>query len=939
MLVPVGWLQNYLLKPLKPKALIDYLEKAGIEVERVLANRVLDPKIKVAQVTGMKAHPNANKLKLATIRTDSGQVTVVCGATNMAVGQKVAYAAPGSTLPNGTKITRTRIRGQDSPGMICSPKELGLGSDHDGILVLESRAKLGSSPIKPVDATETVVEVKTAANRSDLQSMVGIAREVAAHAGSQLKNIPDRLELASSAKPTLFETRAKELVGRYSLARLRLPKAIPPTPKWMEQRLEASGIRPIGLVIDITNYVMLETGQPLHAFDATKVTGKIIVRTAKKGEKTTTLDAKNRTLTTKDIVIADSRKIVGIGGVMGSRIAEISDQTKDILVEAATFDGTSIRMTAISQGLRTEASARFERQLPTQYAGLGLNRTIELLQKLAAARLEKIDDELNIWPWVQHIGVRPQRLSQLAGREISSKQTISGLKKLGFTAANFDIIQDAKRYLGKPYKAGANFRADGVSAFDCSYLTDYLYSLIGKNIGHTSLGQFELGQPVDVEQLKPGDNLFYEGVIIASAIDHYYYRDEESKRVKRALAKPKKVGHNGLYIGGGKVIHATSYQFEDGKWQKRQKPGVITVPLDEFTKNPGFLGVRRYIENLNGYLTVTAPWWRPDVKTEEDVLEEVIKLVGLDDLPTTLPAWQPPPTISYDQRWSQLWDLRGTIAGLGLVEAVTYPFVSQEQIEQLGFDPKQHLKLRNPRSIEQAYLRTNLLPGLLEALARNTNHRHDFGLFEEARVFLPQLKTPLPTEVQRLGIIIQHSSNPYPRVKSVLDNLVNWLHLEVNLQPTKRMGWLHPNRAAWISLEGQRLGYLGQLHPDLLTGYKLRGQAGYLELDLDSLLASVHDPTFELISPYQVIHRDLTLVLDRKVAWQQISDLLNAAGLTGISYGGDYAGPNSNQRQRALTIRIAIVPDKPGYRDEDANQRVAEVAKLLKQNFKARIKE
>ncbi|MBI4100845.1 C40 family peptidase, partial [Candidatus Microgenomates bacterium] len=755
---------------------------------------------------------------------------------------------------------------------------------------------------------------------------------------SQLLAVSELPNLVTpTKKPKLFRNQAKELTTRYALAKLELAMPLAATPEWMKQRLVHAGVRPVNIMVDVTNYVMCETGQPLHAFDAAKVSGAIVVRLARRGEKIRTLDGVERRLGAADLVIADAKKALGIAGVMGGANSEVGEQTQEILLEAATFDGPSIRKTALRQGLRTEASGRFEHGLPVQLVSIGLARALELLEEHAGAKVMSVEDELNIWPWLQHIGVRAKRLSRLAGMAISQQQILSCLRQLGFAAEPFDIVTEAKKHLGKPYVFGAKFKTHGNEAFDCSYLIDYIYSLIGLNIGHTALGQYEHGWPVDQKDLKPGDVVFYEGLVKSSATSHYYVLNHDKTHSKRTLGSPKKVGHNGLYIGRGKVIMAARYQRRNGRWQELKKPSVVEVPLTVFTKDAGYLGARRYVEDLEGYITVDAPYFRPDINNEVDVFEEVIKLVGLDKLPATLPSWDLP-SISYDDRLNKFWLLRLSLYGLGLVEVTTYPFVSPGMLEVLGLSANKHLKLGNPRSVEQSYLRTNLLPSLLEAASSNARLQKDFGLFEQAKVFLPSQDENLPTEPLKLGVIWQRQ-DAYLAVKNSLDNVAALTCLRLEVAKTSAHSFLHPHLQADIAIDDQAVGLIGELHPRLIRRFKLQNRCGYLELDLDRILTTSWMPTYQPVSRRQPVSRDITVMVDQHISWQQIEQVLKGANLARFSYLGDYYGKALAKGQRALSLRLVIPVLKHTLTDKEIETKFKQIVQLLADNFGARLKD
>ncbi|HUC87470.1 MAG TPA: phenylalanine--tRNA ligase subunit beta, partial [Candidatus Saccharimonadales bacterium] len=314
MKIPVDWLNQYLSKPLSAREMADALELAGVEVEQIAAASALDPKIVVGEVMSVTPHPQADKLQLAEVKVKDGTLQIVCGAPNIAVGQKVPVALIGAKLPDGTSIETATLRGVESHGMICSEAELGLSTNHAGIMVLNQDAPIGHKIVELVSVSD-VIDATTAANRWDLNGIVWLAREVAAHSG-QKAAITDPGPLPDADEAIECQVKQPELVGRYLLAKLDVNLS-KPSPDWLQQSLQAAGIRSINIVVDVTNYCMLEYGQPLHAFDAAKVKLPLSVRLAEAGEQLVTLDGVERKLNSSDLLIADTTGPIGLAGVMG----------------------------------------------------------------------------------------------------------------------------------------------------------------------------------------------------------------------------------------------------------------------------------------------------------------------------------------------------------------------------------------------------------------------------------------------------------------------------------------------------------------------------------------------------------------------------------------------------------------------------------------------
>lgn len=388
----LSWLKEYVDFDDTVAGLSDKLTFAGLEVEHIETLGGTFEGVVVGEVKQIEPHPNADKLRLCTVEYGGAEtLKVVCGAPNVAVGGKYPFATVGTTLPCGIKLKKAKIRGVESLGMLCAKDELGLGEDHSGLLVLDASLKPGTPLAAVMGPEETVFELEITPNRPDCLSIIGIAREVAAIYGKPLRMPP--IDLKETAEPVEKEVsvEVKDSVKcpRYT-ARVLKDARIGPSPDWMKRRLEACGIRSINNVVDVTNYVLLETGHPLHAFDYTLLKdGKIIVRHAAQGEKFTTLDGVERQLTDDMLVIADAGKAVALAGVMGGANTEIKDSTSTVLIEAATFEQSGIRATAKALSLYTDSSYRFQRGVSAASVEWAGRRAAALMHELAGAKVCK----------------------------------------------------------------------------------------------------------------------------------------------------------------------------------------------------------------------------------------------------------------------------------------------------------------------------------------------------------------------------------------------------------------------------------------------------------------------------------------------------------------------------------------------------------------------
>lgn len=437
MKISINWLNDYVnLKNISVSEIVDKLTYAGLEVEEVDDQTRKFENIVIGYVKEVKKHPNADKLSLCRVNDGKDDYSVVCGAPNVAVGQKVAFAKVGAVIPNGgMKLEKVKIRGEVSFGMICSERELGLGDNHEGIMVLDPSLKEGLSFADAMEMNDTILEIAITPNRADALSHIGIARELSALFDLPLK-YPD-VNLKESGKKSedlaSVEIKNPDNCPRY-IGKVVSNIEIKESPDWLKKRLKSIGSRPINNVVDVTNFILHEVGQPLHAFDLDNLGGKkIIVRDAGKDTKFITLDSKERKLQSNDLMICDANKPVAIAGVMGGENSEVTFSTKNLLIESAYFNPSSIRKTSKNLGLLTDASYRFERGTDPEITKWAARRAAQLIQMTSGGEIaiDEIDVYTNkISP--RKCGIRFNRLNKILGYQIGASEVEKILIKLGF---------------------------------------------------------------------------------------------------------------------------------------------------------------------------------------------------------------------------------------------------------------------------------------------------------------------------------------------------------------------------------------------------------------------------------------------------------------------------------------------------------------------------
>lgn len=457
MLLSRKWLNEFVPVDVDDRTFAEDMTLSGSKVEITEIEGEEISNVVVGRVVEIKRHENSDHMWICQVDVgEEAPIQIVTGAQNVSQGDLVPVAKHNSTLPGGVKITKGKLRGEKSNGMLCSYKELGMTDNDwpysvvDGIFLLNSDPDLKAKDLKPGDDIRTaiglddhVVEFEITPNRPDCLSVIGLAREAAVTyektmaqhepvvKGGGIGNLTELLDV---------ETPATDLCPRYTARMVRNVK-IGPSPKWMRDRLRASGVRPINNIVDITNYVMLEYGQPMHAFDYRYVNGgKIVVRRAEDGETLTTLDGNVRQLNSSMLVIADEHRAVGLAGIMGGENSEIVEDTVDVVFESANFNGTSIRRTALALGMRTEASAKFEKGLDILNTLPAVNRACELVEMLGAGEvLDGTIDILNFVPQPKQLKLRADKINALLGTDIDAAEMCRILQELGF-GVDGDII-------------------------------------------------------------------------------------------------------------------------------------------------------------------------------------------------------------------------------------------------------------------------------------------------------------------------------------------------------------------------------------------------------------------------------------------------------------------------------------------------------------------
>ncbi len=808
MRVPLSWLREYCDPGLDVGGIEERLTMTGTKVEAIHHHGVgATEGFVVGRVLTCERHPDADRLSVCTVelgsaREGNGPATIVCGAPNVAVGQTVAVALPGAVMPGGMVIKRAKLRGVVSEGMICAEQELEIGPGGQGILVLDDLTLdaelLPGTPLADVlPIVDEVIELEVTPNRPDCLGVYGVARELHAATGAPLAPEPWREDPGSPGTVAGVEIAVEctDLCPRFT-ARAFDRVTIAPSPPWLKARLSAAGQRPINNVVDITNYAMLLTGQPLHAFDLDRISGsRLTVRRAREAEQVQTLDGQTRTLDSEMVVIEDADGPTSIAGLMGGERSEVQPDTTRVLLEVANWHGPNIHRTSWALGLRSEASSRFEKGLAPEQCLWAQAVASTLMVELCGAT------------------VQPGTID------------IGGDRWVGFTAPEIRLRE-------------ARVRA-----------------ILG----------------IEVPRARQAE--------ILNALD------------------------------------------------------FATAEADD------------------GLDAIPPPVRREDVTREADLIEEVARIDGLERLPVTLPARRGAyGVLSHEQRLRRR--ALEVLAGRGLYEAVGWTFASPSLADRLRLDVEDPRRdapvVENPLSEEQSLLRATLLGSLLDTASRNAARgMGDLRLFETGTVFarsgvsaagagsssaVDARRDTGVSEHRSLGVLLAGGAHEpswrvsepavadFYAVKGVLEALAAALRVDGIELASDPQPFLHPGRAAAVSVGGDRIGWLGELHPLVAEEWELPG-ASMFEIDLDRLIAAAPAETgYEDLIGYPPLRQDLAVVLPMDVpAASVLSAAREAAGelLRDAHVFDVYTGAQVGEGRRSLALALSFRASDRTLSDED----------------------
>jgi len=765
------WLRTWVNPALDSEALAHLLTMAGLEVEENEPAAPTFSQVFVAEVLTVQKHPDADRLNVCTVNVGEAEpLQIVCGAPNVAPGIKVPCARVGAALPGDFNIKQAKVRSIESSGMLCSAKELGISDEASGLLILPTDAPVGLSIRDYLNLDDRLLTLKLTPNRADCLSIRGIARQVAALTGTELKPVAIKPVAAPIADTRKISLAAPDACPRYAGRVIRNVNQAATTPDWMKQRLERSGVRTISAIVDITNYILLELGQPMHAFDHAKLNGTVSARMARAGETIKLLNGKELALDPDMLVIADESQPVALAGIMGGEATSVEAGCRDIFFESAFFTPGIIAGKARRIGFGSDSSHRYERGVDFENCVTALERATQLVLDICGGEAGPVVLETAQLPVRKAVALRVSRVAKVLGIELSADSILGQLRRLGLAC---EIAGDV--------------------------------------------------------------------------------------------------------------------------------------------------------------ITVTPPSFRFDIEIEEDLIEEVARLFGYDNIPV-----QPSATrlfmLPQPGHLRGKAPLRDVLVGRGFQEAVTYAFV-EEKWEAEFAGNTQPVRLINPIASQMSVMRSTIFGGLINALKHNQARKHErVRLFEIGRIFNGVAADAQPAKIAALAWGSRHEEQ-WGAGKDNVDFYDIKADVEALLAPRvaeyRRTSHpaLHPGRSAEVVLAGKVIGVVGDLHPQWVQAYDLTSAPVLFELDL-AALTTIAPIKATPVSKLQPVRRDLALVADEALSvatLQQAFSSISNPLVTGIELFDVYRGKGVAEGRKSLAFKVLLQDTHKTLTEGEVDAAIADI--------------
>ena len=790
MKISENWLREWVNPNISRDDLVAQITLAGLEVDEVLPVAAEFTGVVVGEIISAEPHPNADKLQVCQVTDGSETFQVVCGAPNARAGIKIPFAKIGAVLGGDFKIKKAKLRQVESFGMLCSASELGISEDHDGILELPAAATTGQDLREYLDLDDCIIDVDLTPNRCDCLSLAGLAREVGVLNKTDVSEV--QIDAVAAVIDDVFpvEVQAADACPRYLGRVIKSVNVAAATPLWRVEKLRRSGIRSIDPIVDITNYVMLELGQPMHAFDLANLNGSVVVRNASAGEKIVLLDGQEVSLREDTLLIADQKGPLAIAGVMGGEGSGVNTQTQDIFLESAFFAPLAIAGKARSYGLHTDASHRYERGVDASLQQKAIERATALVLEIAGGQAGPVtatqsEDHL---PAAAEVTLRRKKLDQYLAMSIDK-----------------DLVTDILTRLG-------------------------------------------------LEMLQVTDEAW--------------------------------------------VTKAPSHRF--------------------------------------------------DIAIEADLIEEVARIYGYDNLPSAMPK----AAVSFtplSESKTAIQNLRSVLVSQGYQEAVTYSFIDPNLSKQ--FLPKiEPVPLANPISADMGVMRPSLVPGLVKAYLHNQNRQQSrVRLFETGRRFIGSVEAldELHQQLQISGLI---AGSRHPEAWYHKSEKVDFYDLKAHVEAMfalnnggkpsyepSRCGYLHPGRSADIFIDGEFVGVMGELHPQLSKELGANQTLYVFDIALSAVLGATL-PEYKAVSKFPEVRRDLALLVDRSVPVSALEKVINenaGEAFKDVLVFDVYQGQGIDETKKSVALGLTWQHPSHTLSDEEVNNSVDKTVAALTETLGA----